>query len=280
MPRHERTVFREVVPGLEQVGRDLHAAVIPLPEHRHSGTEICWLARGEVAWVLGRRRLRLVGGTVSVVGPGLAHRGELDVIAPSDLCWAVLRPAELVPRPEPEVLRCLSAPRAWAASDPGPVGELFAGILAECAAGRPGWRAAVSARAALLAVECARLASGRSRGSGTETPGPVAAALRMLAADLERPPPARELARAAGLGPSRFHALFRQSIGMTPREYLARLRLAAARRELAAGCADITALALRLGFPSSQHFATVFKRHTGLSPSVYRAEASGVTRRS
>jgi AraC family transcriptional regulator len=101
----------------------------------------------------------------------------------------------------------------------------------------------------------------------------VAAATRVLAADLEHPPAIRELAGAVGLGPTRFHQLFKRSVGLTPRDYLARLRLAEARRALAAGCADITALAVRLGFPSGQHFATVFKRHTGTTPSAYRAGA-------
>jgi AraC-like DNA-binding protein len=274
MSRHERSVQRpRGVPGLEQVGHDLHSETIPLPEHSHRGTEICYLASGEVTWMVGARRLRLVGGTVSVVGPGLVHRGELDVIAPSDIYWTVFRAGELQPRPDRQSLRVLGGRRAYVARAPEAVAELFPAIMRECAGGGPGWRAAAGARLTLLALECARLAPGSSARRLEPPPEPVARAARRLAADLEHPPAVRELARWVGLGPTRFHQLFRRTFGLTPRAYLARLRLAAAREALAASGEDITALAIRLGFPSSQHFATVFKKHTGMTPSAFRKRA-------
>jgi AraC-like DNA-binding protein len=274
MARHQRTVCRSAeVPGLEQIGRDVRSGTLPLAEHSHEGTEICYLARGEVAWMVGRRKLRLVGGMISVVGPGLAHRGELDVIAPSDLYWTVILPGEIRPRLEPGTLRRLAARRAWTAAAGERIGSLFDDVLAECAARRSGWRAAAGAGLALLAVEAGRLApGGRGRGS-RPLPGPVAEAARILAADLEHPPSVRELAARVGLGPTRFHGLFKRAIGLTPRDYLSRLRLAEARRRLAEGDETVTALAISLGFPSSQHFATTFRKHTGTTPSGFRARA-------
>ncbi len=275
MERHRRTVHRPSgVPGLEQVGRDLHGEVIPLAEHRHQGTEICYLAGGEVVWVLGRRRLRLVGGMVSVMSPGLVHRGELDVIAPADLYWAVLHAQKLQPKLDARSLKALTGRRARVAEAPACVGRLFAEIMAECAAKKPGWRAAAGARLTVLATECARLTPRRGPRRSRPLPPAIARAARLIAGDLEHPPAARELARAAGLGPTRFHALFKHTMGLTPRDYLARLRLAEARRRLAAESGDITALAFSLGFPSSQHFATTFKKHTGLTPSEYRRRSA------
>ena len=61
---------------------------------------------------------------------------------------------------------------------------------------------------------------------------------------------------------------------MTPRDYLGRLRLRAAQQALRGTGEEITAIALRLGYPSSQYFATAFRRHTGLSPREYRVRAS------
>ncbi|MHC4913909.1 MAG: helix-turn-helix transcriptional regulator [Planctomycetota bacterium] len=273
MARHLRTVHHpRGVPGLEQVGHDVRSGTLPLGEHAHDGVEICWLARGAVTWLAGRRRLHLVGGTVSVVGAGVPHRGDLDVIAPSDLYWAVLRPGELLPLPDRAALRALRVRRAWTAQAPEKVGQSFASLMNECGAKRRGWRAAAGATLSLLAVECARLAGGaerRRRSPGL--PRPVAAAAALLRENIEGPPSMRDLARAVGLGPTRFHAVFKRAVGLTPRDYLARLRISAARAELAAGAGDITALALRLGYPSGQHFATTFKKHTGLTPSAFRA---------
>ncbi len=275
MARHLRTVHRpRGVPGLEQVGHDVRSGTLPLVEHSHRGVEICWLARGAVTWLAGRRRLHLVGGTISVMSPGTPHRGELDVIAPSDLYWTVLYPAKLAPRPDRAALAALTRGGAWTAQAPERVGELFAALMNECARKRPGWRAACGATLSLLAVECSRLAPGAGRRrASSELPRPVAAAAALLRADLENPPSMRRLARAVGLGPTRFHAVFKAAVGLTPGDYLARLRISAAREELAGGAKDITALAVRLGYPSGQHFATTFKKHTGLTPTAFRARA-------
>ncbi len=261
------------IPGLEQVGHDFHAKTLPLPEHAHRGTEVCYLAGGEVVWLLGGRRMRLVGGMISVMQPGVAHRGEMDAIAPSDLYWAVLRPRELRPALEADALRTLTSGEPYTAAAPEGIGGLFERLLAECGAGLPARRTAAAALAALLAVECAR--SGPERrdkpsGRKESLPSAVEAAADRLVADLEDPPRIRDLAREMGLGPTRFHAVFKEHMGLTPADYLRRARLARAREALVRTREDITALAIRLGFPSSQYFATAFRRYTGLTPSEYR----------
>jgi AraC family transcriptional regulator len=81
------------------------------------------------------------------------------------------------------------------------------------------------------------------------------------------------LARVVGL--SRFHLqrLFRADTGQTLGAYVTALRLARARHLLAATRLDITEIALECGFASGQHFATVFRREQGVTPSAYRAMA-------
>jgi AraC-like DNA-binding protein len=271
MSRLRRVSFRtEGVSGLEQVGHDFHAKTLPLPEHSHRGTEICYLASGEVVWLLGRRRMRLVGGMISVMQPGVAHRGEMDAIAPSDLYWAVILPGKLRPAPDAGTLRLLAKGAPYTAAAPAGLKRIFDELVEECGALRPGARASAGALATLLAVGCARSGLERNRPTSEGRPAAVEAAARRLAENLEDPPRIRDLARESGLGPTRFHAVFKQSIGLTPADYLRRARLACARVALAATAEDITALAIRLGFPSSQYFATAFRRYTGLTPSEYR----------
>lgn len=60
--------------------------------------------------------------------------------------------------------------------------------------------------------------------------------------------------------------------GLTIKQRHLNLRLAEACRLLADPTAAITGIALDLGFPSSQHFATVFRREYGCSPSRWRAQ--------
>ena len=272
MRRFARTVHKPGgVAGLEMVGRDARPGTLPLGDHSHTGTEICHVASGEVVWMLGRRRMHLVGGMISMVPPGVAHHGEMDVIAPSDLYWVIFRADRMQPPLPRAIVDILTRGEPYAVSGDGPFPERFDAILDECSLKRPGWPAAAAAHLALLATEAARLSPALHREGRGAAPPPVMEAARILAGNLEAPPSIRELARRVGLGPTRFHALFRQAMGLTPRDYVGRLRLTEARRALSGSAEDITELALRLGYPSSQYFATVFRKHTGLTPSAFRA---------
>lgn len=64
--------------------------------------------------------------------------------------------------------------------------------------------------------------------------------------------------------------LFREELGISAGEYFTRLRVARARDWLRATDASVTDVAMTLGFSSSQYFATVFRKYTGMSPTTYR----------
>jgi AraC-like DNA-binding protein len=87
-----------------------------------------------------------------------------------------------------------------------------------------------------------------------------------------------DLARRAGMAPSHFIARFRSLTGLPPHHFLLHTRIEAARRLLRESDVPITELALRLGFCSSQHFAHIFKRHTGITPRACRKGACGPLR--
>ncbi|HOS43539.1 MAG TPA: AraC family transcriptional regulator [Armatimonadota bacterium] len=69
--------------------------------------------------------------------------------------------------------------------------------------------------------------------------------------------------------------LFLAALGMTPKQYHVRCRLAEAERLLTGTTFTITAIAYELGFASSQHFSSQFARRNGMSPSAYRALTGG-----
>lgn len=79
------------------------------------------------------------------------------------------------------------------------------------------------------------------------------------------------MAAACGLGRSRFTYYCKRLTNMTPNEYLHRCRIQAA-ADLLAGrpTSNVTEIALRCGFGSSQYFATVFRSHFGCAPREYR----------
>ena len=79
---------------------------------------------------------------------------------------------------------------------------------------------------------------------------------------------------------SRFKVRFKAETGISPRKFIVRNKISAAQRRLAAGSDSVLDIALDLGFPSSQYFATVFKRIVGMTPHAYRQGVSAPLRAS
>lgn len=78
------------------------------------------------------------------------------------------------------------------------------------------------------------------------------------------------LAELAGVTPEHLARTFRGAEGMTVGEYVRRLRVERARRELERGGTPLSRLALDLGFFDQSHFTRTFKAHVGCTPGAYR----------
>jgi len=83
----------------------------------------------------------------------------------------------------------------------------------------------------------------------------------------------RKMAQMAGLSQEWFKVKFKRQTGMGPMEHLMRAKVEAAKKLFVEHPAlGVTEIAYRLGFSSSQYFATVFKRFTDKSPRDFRGE--------
>ncbi|MBS0364387.1 MAG: bifunctional DNA-binding transcriptional regulator/O6-methylguanine-DNA methyltransferase Ada [Proteobacteria bacterium] len=91
-----------------------------------------------------------------------------------------------------------------------------------------------------------------------------------LLEDSAQEPSLADLARRAQLSPGHFHRLFRQSTGLTPRQYAAARRAARVRQELARG-GRVTDSIYAAGFNSSGRFYAQSTPMLGMTPSRYRA---------
>jgi AraC-like DNA-binding protein len=84
-----------------------------------------------------------------------------------------------------------------------------------------------------------------------------------------------DLVRRTGLAPSTLRRHVYAAVGEPVMDYVQRCRVNVARERLLAEPAlSITRLAMDMGFSSSQHFATVCRRFTGLSPTKIRSQAA------
>lgn len=79
-----------------------------------------------------------------------------------------------------------------------------------------------------------------------------------------------EMAESVGLGTTSFTEKLKGYSGYTPMNYLIKMRVSEAVRLLKEEDSDITDIAIKTGFYSSQHFSTTFKKMTGHTPRQFR----------
>lgn len=95
-------------------------------------------------------------------------------------------------------------------------------------------------------------------------------AMAHMRANVGSPTVAEELAEVVGLSRSRLCALFLRELGTSPHVFWNTMRMEKATRRLNAEHANLTDLALDLGFSNSGNFSRFFREHTGVTPSAYR----------
>jgi AraC-like DNA-binding protein len=79
-----------------------------------------------------------------------------------------------------------------------------------------------------------------------------------------------EMAALVGLGTTAFSEKVKSYTGFSPLNYLINIRISEAIKLLKRKDVNVTGIALDIGFYSSQHFATTFKKLTGYTPSEFR----------
>lgn len=267
-------------PEFWHIGFDTFTKAGGLGKHEHRGMfEFCLIIRGHVTWWAQERIYELRGGDVYFTWPDEPHGGLHELMHPCTIYWTILD----VPRPEdkrarsflnlPEVEAMELCEKIFALKDRHLHGaeklepyykELFRGLEMKSRLG------VIHARAALQGM----FATLVTLPIATEPVGfvpPGVARARAFLDDCPRPwPTVEELAELSGMSASHFHATFRRTVGMAPMEYAHRKRLEQASKLMAGPDASVTAVAARLGYCSSQHLATCFKRYLGTSPTKAR----------
>lgn len=81
----------------------------------------------------------------------------------------------------------------------------------------------------------------------------------------------RVVAKEVGMSYFHFSRAFKQSMGMSPTNYIAERRIERAKKLLQETELPISEIALRAGFSSQSHFTTSFRRLAGATPKAFRA---------
>lgn len=264
--------------GARVLGRYHYTYAHPgLPVHRHEHMlEICYLAKGEQTYRVGNREYQLRGGDVFATFPGESHGTGRSPEEKGDLYWLILDTQPdwrdfpgCEPADGPRLRESLLAlhPRQFRGTPvlKSELDDIFVAYANEDFAFRNTSIANSLVRFLLKVVECgqqARVGPRLSREMALIRTHIEASLTRKDRLDLDH------LARLAGMSLSRFKARFRLETGIPPAEFITRRKIEHAARMLAEGC-TATHAAFELGFSSSQHFSTVFRRFKGECPGEF-----------
>jgi len=156
------------------------------------------------------------------------------------------------------------------------VGALVAAVNAERVAGFPSGRLFLdSVEHALAAALVDRYAVRRPpvrMYQGGLTPARLRRITELVHAKIESELTLHEMAQAVQLSIAHFSQMFRKSTGESPHQFVLRHRIERAKQMLRAAEARVLDVAVACGFKTQQHFARVFRRISGTSPTQYQQD--------
>jgi AraC family transcriptional activator of pobA len=181
----------------------------------------------------------------------------------------------------PGLVGAIRAPRVLALPDTGALEALmplFLAIERESRSHSEGQTAAGMALLTALLVQVARLAGPADSDPVGNTAGrrkqrQIQQFKALLDRDFRQHRPVQAYAGALGLTAGQLSRICREVLGMSALDVIHARLVHEAKRELVYTVGSIQQLAAELGFEDDAYFSRFFKRHTGLSPRAFRAQA-------
>lgn len=244
---------------------------------------IYYITEGRFDWVIEDQHYVLYPGDVAIILPDQSfgsEKGFLDIGTlwcmhleleqkeRNDLValgkWSRLTDAEW--RTIGKILLLNNVPVLSKLND---VGRLFHSIYTEFINQEIGYAARINQLIDELIILIARQLT-RQNNARRDCPQKFMKLEQVLREDLSHQWTVEEMAASFGLGLTAFSEKVKNFTGFSPLNYLINIRISEAINLLKQQDLPVTDIALEVGFYSSQHFATTFKKLTGYTPSEYR----------
>lgn len=252
------------------VSRPLHSRRRPLQPHRHDFAEIFWVNEGEGMHEVNGRRARIRAGDLCCIQADDTH--SIDIVGDATLVITnIAFPAEVVDWLR---LRYFPGEKRWFWADErtcsghADATRLHAlNVAADRLAAAP--RDRLHFEFFLLGV-FAELDGPQDEEGLAGAPDWLAHACRRMREPEALGEGVAALFRLAGRSPEHVARVTRATLGMTPSEYVNRLRVSQAAFQLRMTSRPVTEIALDAGYGNLSHFFHVFRRLHGMSPRRYR----------
>lgn len=283
MDHPEHLLGRQIdFPLLQQMGLVRSSSASRVPWHSHSGFEILFLLEGRTSYEFkSGSTVELRGGQFLVVPPKAVHRGKHDVRAPCRICGLALAPlSQNVWRNSPFTradVAHIRAALACSAITMHPLNSSLRWIIKRLM-DETGTRWSspddkTSPAILRTLISAAILEAVRQIISLPQAPKAIAAAaVAYLGKHCHEAVSIQQLSAYLGYSRSRVFELFKSEMGLSPNDYLQRVRIERAQQLLRETKKSVTAIALETGFNSGQYFCTVFRRYVGVTPAGFRKD--------
>lgn len=230
-----------------------------------------YLAEGGATWTLGDQHWPLHRGDLLLVPEGVPHHAvgdtpHLDLIS--------LHLHATLPGGN-DVFPMLGVPRLMSVQPGGRLDKDLRGAADVMrTATRPGhWHLLLESWGRLVVLEYLH----HAHEAGMLSPKSVDPLIHALLDELDRrvpePTTLADLSRFTGYSGAHVNRVFGEALGMTPLQYLARLRVETAKALLQDRDLPVAAVAERVGYDDPYYFSRFFSQKVGCSPSDYRALA-------
>lgn len=246
----------------------------------HAGLEVHYVLKGMCTWEIAGRdeAVSVPGGAFMAIPADVRHRPAGENAAPATRLGVIYEKAPCVPTVGVSFLpsdldRLFQVLEAHALSVHAiPPGLLR--VLKEIRDEAKGFNVTDDGLRLRILNELLLVETARALGEGhTFIPrngSVVQQVCEWIRDHLDSPFSIDSLVKLSGYGRSRFFTLFFAETGMSPNDYVVRLRIERAQKLLRESDRSILNVTFACGFKSASTFSTTFAKFTGVSPRVFR----------
>jgi AraC-like DNA-binding protein len=249
--------------------------------HKHNGFELTFALKSSVIWEIeDDSKQHLSSGHISLVSPHVAHRGMDDVTHPCEMVFIVFEPLK----------NDALSNTPFSASDMENIYTIFSSagnkmikandfifnllneyrkalVLYEAKSSHYMIESQLRGLLSQIILQCALSFKDNEE---LQLSREIQIALEYMKEHFTEDIEIKHVADHIHKSTTFLYNTFKKEIGQAPNEYILRLRLEKACKELKSSDKSITEISFDAGYTSTQYFSKMFNRFTGRTPSSYR----------
>ena len=274
----------ELFPHIVELGAKKNSSIHlnSLPESATESMRIYYVIEGKFGWRIHQQQYMLYPGDVALILPGHKFGSEKDFLEIGSISWIhiniqKLESGEMIPGKwsslsESECLaigKILLLNNSFVLSKLNEAGRILQYIQSELFDQEIGYCTRVNQLIDELFITITRQLTKQSN-PARDFPKTFMQLEQTLRQNLSHQWTVEEMAAVVGIGTTLFNEKVKSYSGFSPINYLINIRISEAIKLLKKKDISLTDIALDIGFYSSQHFSTTFKKLTGYTPSEFR----------